>query len=343
MIKLTQMTVLGFVCLMVFSSPTFAQSAEEYLSLSAGIEKDDMFDYSTDTPILLADASSLARQTPYFHASMWQAMDGSQPNNPSGAPGGGGTQQAAGDNASDLAKQTQNPVADLISLPLQFNTYFETGPKAKTQNVLLVQPVIPLSLNSDWNFIARPIIPLLEQPPFMDGQNRNHGMGNIQFQGFFSPKEEVADWILGFGPYLEFPTNSGPDNRFGSDNCSAGPAFIALQMKGPWVYGGLVTQLWSYAGNDAEVNATAMQPFLNYNLPDGWYLSSAPTLTANWSAPDSDDQWTIPIGGGIGKVLKIGKQPVNISVRAYYNAVKPDGGADWQMQCQLQFLFPKKK
>jgi hypothetical protein len=252
-----------------------------------------------------------------------------------------GEEQVAGDSESNLAKQTQNPVADLISLPLQFNTYFETGPKAKTQNVLLVQPVIPLSLNTDWNFIARPIIPLLEQPPFMDDQNRNHGIGNIQFQGFFSPKEEVNDWILGVGPYLEFPTNSGPDNRFGSDNCSAGPAFIALQMKGPWVYGGLVTHLWSYAGNDAEVNATAVQPFINYNLPKGWYLSSAPTLTANWSAPDSDDQWTIPIGGGIGKVLKIGKQPVNISVRAYYNAVSPEGGADWQLQCQLQFLFPK--
>ena len=144
------------------------------------------------------------------------------------------------DSASDLAKKTQNPVADLISLPLQWNSYFETGPKGKTQNVLLIQPVIPVSLNDDWNFIARPIIPLLEQPPLIDTQNRNHGLGNIQFQGFFSPKEKVGDWIIGFGPYLEFPTNSGPDGRFGSDNWSAGPAFVALKMEGPWVYGGLV-------------------------------------------------------------------------------------------------------
>ena len=96
----------------------------------------------------------------------------------------------AQDNASDLAKQTQNPIADLVSLPLQFNTYFETGPKAKTQNVLLVQPVIPFSMNEDWNFIARPIIPLMEQPPLTNTQNRNHGLGNVQFQGFFSPKEK---------------------------------------------------------------------------------------------------------------------------------------------------------
>jgi hypothetical protein len=246
----------------------------------------------------------------------------------------------AQDNASDLAKQTQNPIADLVSLPLQFNTYFETGPKAKTQNVLLVQPVIPFSMNEDWNFIARPIIPLMEQPPLTNTQNRNHGLGNVQFQGFFSPKEKVGDWILGFGPYLEFPTNSGPDNRFGSDNFSAGPALVALQMEGPWVYGGLITQLWSYAGNDAEVNTTAIQPFVNYNLDDGWYLSTAPTITSNWSAVSSQ-QWTIPIGGGIGKVFHIGKQPVNASLRAYHNTQAPRSGADWQLQFQIQFLFPK--
>ncbi len=249
-------------------------------------------------------------------------------------------QEKAEQSATDLAKKTQNPVADLISLPFQYNTFFETGPKGKTQNTLLIQPVIPLSLNDNWNFIARPIIPLLNQPPLADAQNRNHGFGNIQFQGFFSPKDKVGDWILGFGPYLEFPTNSGPDNRFGSDNWSAGPAFVALQMKGPWVYGGLLTHLWSYHGNDPEVNITSFQPFINYNMKDGWYLSAAPVITANWSA-DSSQQWTIPIGGGIGRVFKIGKQPVNASLRAYHNLQSPRNGSDWQLQFQIQFLFPK--
>ena len=99
----------------------------------------------------------------------------------------GYAQEETQQSATDLAKQTQNPVADLISLPFQYNTFFETGPKAKTQNTLLIQPVIPLSVTEDLNFIARPIIPLLEQPPLLDGQNRNHGLGNVQFQGFFSP------------------------------------------------------------------------------------------------------------------------------------------------------------
>jgi hypothetical protein len=249
-------------------------------------------------------------------------------------------QPAADSSVTDLAKKTQNPVSDLISLTFQNNTYFETGPKGKTQNILLFQPVIPISLNDCWNFIARPIIPLINQPPFMDGQNRNHGLGNIQFQGFFSPKKPVNGWILGFGPYLEFPTNSGPDGRFGSDNWSAGPAVVALQMKGPWVYGGLLTQLWSYTGNDPEVNLTSFQPFLNYNMEDGWYLSAAPIITANWSA-ESSETWTVPIGGGIGKVFNIGKQPVNASLRAYHNIESPKAGSDWQLQFQISFLFPK--
>lgn len=247
---------------------------------------------------------------------------------------------AAKDNASDLAKQTQNPVANLISLPLQNNTFFDVGPNGKTQNVLLVQPVIPMSMNKDWNFIARPIIPIINQPAMTVDQNRNGGFGNIQFQGFFSPKEPVGGWILGFGPYLEFPTNSNPDGQFGSDNWSAGPAFVALQMKGRWVYGGLFTHLSSYHGNDPEVNLTGFQPILNYNLDDGWYLKYSPVINYDWTA-DSSDAWTIPIGGGIGKVFHIGKQAINASVASYHMVERPTNGPEWQLQCQIQFLFPK--
>ena len=244
----------------------------------------------------------------------------------------------AEESAADLAKKSQNPVADMISLPIQYNINFETGPKAKTQNIVLVQPVVPIGLNDDWNFIARPIIPLLNQPPLTNLQDRECGIGNVQFQGFFSPKENVGDWIMGFGPYFEFPTNS--NDQLGTDMWSAGPAFVALQIKGPWVFGGLVTQLWSYSGPDPEVNITAIQPFLNYNMKDGWYLSASPTLTANWSA-DSDNQWTVPIGGGVGKIHKIGKQPVNISAKAYYNVEAPETGSDWTLSLQMQLLFPK--
>jgi hypothetical protein len=246
----------------------------------------------------------------------------------------------AEESATELAKETQNPVADLISVPFEHNMYFETGPEGRTKEALVIKPTIPFALNEDWKFIARPIVPLLNQPPLAAGQNRNYGLGNVQFQGFFSPNDEVDGWIIGFGPYVELPTNSGPDGRLGSDNWSGGPAFVALKMKGPWVYGGLLTHLWSYQGNDAEVNQTSFQPFVNYNMKDGWYLIGAPVITANWSA-DSRQQWTIPIGGGIGKVSKIGKQNINTGIRAYHNLEAPKNGADWQLQLRIQFLFPK--
>jgi hypothetical protein len=250
-------------------------------------------------------------------------------------------EEAPTDNATDLAKAAQNPVADMISLPFQWNSYFETGPEGHTENVLLIQPVVPFRLNTDWNFIARPLIPLIDMPPLTETQDRDGGLGNIQFQGFFSPKEKVGDWIIGFGPYLEFPTNSGPDNRFGSDNWSAGPAVVALQIKGRWLYGGLLSQLWSYYGNDPEVNLTSFQPFVNYNLDDGWYLSAAPIITANWNTDSDRQMWTVPVGGGIGKVFKIDKQPLNTSLRVYHNVESPRSGSETQVQFQLQFLFPK--
>ncbi len=245
---------------------------------------------------------------------------------------------AAKSNATDLAKQTQNPVADLISLPFQNNTYFGTGPDGKTKNVLLIQPLIPVSLNEDWNLINRPIFPLINQPAFTPDQDREFGLGNIQYQGFFSPKDPVGGWILGFGPYFEFPTNT--DDQLGSDNWSAGPAIVALQMKGHWVYGGLFTHLWSYAGPDPQVNLSGFQPIVNYNLEDGWYLNYSPVISYNWAA-DSGNAWTVPVGGGIGKVFHLGKQPINAKVAAYYMVESPDNGPDWQLQLQLQFLFPK--
>ena len=249
--------------------------------------------------------------------------------------------EPAAANATELAKKAQNPVADMISLPFQFNSYLETGPKGGTQSTLVIQPVIPFNLNKEWNLIARPIIPLIEMPPLTDIQNRNDGLGNIQLQTFLSPKNTVGGWIVGFGPSFEFPTNSGPDNRFGSDNWSAGPAFVALRMQGPWVYGALVSHLWSYSGSDPEVNLTTIQPILNYNMKGGWYLSASPIITANWSADDSDQRWTIPVGGGIGRVFRVGKQPMNATLKVYHNIESPTTGSDTQIQFQLQFLFPK--
>jgi hypothetical protein len=250
---------------------------------------------------------------------------------------GDGILEPGEDETAELQRATQNPVADLISVPFQNNTTFETGPLGRTQNVLNIQPVIPFNLNDDWNLITRTIVPIINQPPLFDGMGRTCGLGNVNLTTFLSPREPV-EWIWGVGPVVEFPTHA--DNRLGSDNWSAGPSFVALKMDGPWVYGGLVNQIWSFAGDDPEVNKLLFQPFINYNMADGWALSASPIITADWSA-DSDNQWTIPIGGGISKLTFFGKLPVNMGVQAFYNIESPRGGGDWSLRFQMTFLLPK--
>ncbi|MEN8127002.1 MAG: neuromedin U [Planctomycetota bacterium] len=245
--------------------------------------------------------------------------------------------ESADDEKAALAKAVQNPVADLISVPFQWNIGFDTGPEGATGSVLNIQPVIPFNLNEDWNLITRTIVPIINQPPMGALGREEWGLGNIQFSSFFSPKDS-GEWIWGVGPIFEFPTKT--NDILASDNYSAGPTFVALKMDGPWVYGGLINQLWSFCGDDPEVNKMLIQPFVNYNMDDGWYLVSAPIMIADWTR-DSNNQWTIPVGGGIGKIVKIGKLPLNLSTNIYYNVESPDTGSNWSVRFQVQFLFPK--
>ena len=166
-------------------------------------------------------------------------------------------------------------------------------------------------------------------------------LGDINFTAFFSPAKP-GKWIWGVGPVFLLPTAT--DDVLGTEKWGTGPSAVVLTVQGPWVYGALINQIWSFAGDDdrADVDQMLIQPFVNYNLPDGWYLSSGPMITANWEA-DSDNTLTIPLGGGGGKIFRIGKQPVNASVQAFYNVEKPDNGPDWTLRLQLQFLFPKSK
>ncbi|NQT82616.1 neuromedin U [bacterium] len=237
----------------------------------------------------------------------------------------------------DLAKASQNPVSDLISLPFQNNTNFDVGPFDRTQNILNIQPVYPFNVGK-WNLINRTIAPLIYQPI---GENDDEfGLGDINHTTFLSPAAP-GKVIWGAGPVLSFPTAT--DDVLGTEKWSAGPSVVALTMPGRWVLGGLVSNLWSFAGDSdrAHVNQMLLQHFVNYNFDKGWYLTSAPILTANWKV-DSDNRWTVPFGIGVGKIFRIGKQPINRSLQFYYNVEKPDTtGADWAFRFQVQFLFPK--
>ena len=277
----------------------------------------------------------------------------------------GETSTAAGEaSAGELAKKTQNPVSDLISVPFENNFGFGAGADGELRYDLIIKPVIPMSLGEDWNWIHRVILPVSSQPN-LRSTDRNRrllgfrrpglslaagqvfgnefgeacGIGDLQYQGYLSPAKP-GKVIWGVGPVLEFPTAS--DDVLGSEKWSAGAGFVALRMDGPWVYGGLINNIWSYAGDSdrKHVNRMTLQPFVNYNLPEGWYLTSSPVITANWAA-DSDDAWTIPIGGGLGRIVRIGKLPVNVSLQGYYNIEKPDPAPDWAIRFQFAFLFPR--
>ena len=243
------------------------------------------------------------------------------------------------EDAEALAKQAQNPVANLISLPFQNNINLGIGPDDETQNVLNIQPVWPVSIADDWNLITRTIVPVASQPGYYTGgEGRVAGLGDTTFAAYLSPRAPSA-FTWGVGPILLLPTAT--DDVLGADKWGAGISAIGLVMPGQWVIGSVISELVSFAGSgEQDVNLLTWQYFINYNLPKAWYLTSAPIITANWEA-DSGDVWTIPFGGGFGRVFNIGSQPVNCQVQAFDNVEGPENGPDWQVRLQVQLLFPK--
>ncbi len=239
-----------------------------------------------------------------------------------------------------LAKAAQNPIANLISVPFQNNTGFNFGPRERTQNTLNIQPVVPFKLSDDWNLITRTIVPIVHQPSLVKGDSSDNGVGDINPTLFFATSL-AKDLLVGFGPTFTLPTAAS--NELGSGKWSAGPAAVVVWTPGHWVAGVLANNQWSFAGDNdrADVNQMLIQPFVNYNIGEGWYLTSAPIVTANWEADRSKDTWTVPIGGGFGRLVRIGKLPVNMSVQAFDNVEKPEYGANWQLRLQVQFLFPE--
>ena len=254
---------------------------------------------------------------------------------------------AASDSTLELAKKTQNPIADLISLPLQNNLNFGYGAKdapesSSTQYVLNIQPVVPVKVTDELNLITRPIIPVIRQPDLIDGGD-TWGLADIQLQTYLSPSKWDKP-IFGIGPVFQFPSATN-GRKLGTEKWSAGPGAVALVMPGKWVIGALANNLWSFAGDSdrKNVNFMTVQPFVNYNFEKGWYVHTSPIITANWEAHGSDNTWTVPVGGGFGRIIRIGKLPVNLSAQAFDNVVKPDDDptADWTLRLQVQFLFPK--
>jgi hypothetical protein len=243
------------------------------------------------------------------------------------------------DHGEDLVEQAENPISRLFSVPFQSNLNFGVGPGRDLQYVLNVQPVLPMSLAEDWNLIHRPIIPIIAQPELTVGQGGAFGLGDVQYQLYLSPAG-TPHFVWGIGPVFSFATAT--DTLLGSGRSSVGPGVVVLGEPRPWLLGVLMNQIWSYSANPQSESVTRMsiQPFIDFNFADEWYLAASPVMTANWKAV-SGQKWTIPLGGGIGKIVHLGGLPVNLQVQAFWTAGHPDSGPRWSLRPQFQFLFPR--
>lgn len=237
---------------------------------------------------------------------------------------------------AELAIKLQNPVADLISVPIQNNWDFGIGSTHVMSYTANVQPVIPISLSDDLNLITRTILPVTYAEPVVDGADSHAGLGDTVQSFFLSPKRRIGGWILGAGPVLLYPTAT--DGNLGSGKWGAGPTAVVLQQYSGWTYGLLANQIWSFAGWGSErVSATFLQPFLSYTFTSHTTLALNTESTYDWQLT----QWTVPINVMLAQLVKIGQQAMQFQVGGRYYAEQPDGGPNWGLRFTVTFLFPK--
>lgn len=253
------------------------------------------------------------------------------------------SQQAPAETSSEeLAKKLQNPVADLISVPFQSNWDFGIGPADAYKYTLNIQPVIPVSVNDDWNVIIRTILPVIyAQAPVdsslaPDSVGEDHGgLGDTTQSFFLSPKDPIGGWILGAGPVMYYPTAT--DSVLGAGKWGAGPTAVALRQEYGFTYGALVNHIWSYAGwGDQSINSTFLQPFLSYTTKTYTTFGVNTESTYNWD----NSEWTVPLNFTVQQLVKIDKYPVAFQVGYRYYADTPPGGPSWGLRFTVTFLFP---
>ena len=262
-----------------------------------------------------------------------------------------------------LADESMNPLSTLITLPFENNTYFNNGPSKTTANVLNIKPIYPIDLIdlniklAGWNLINRFTIPIvytegqeqevLEQinlggsVPGSFGVGSAFGLADITYQGFLTRSQARGTFNWGVGAALVFPT--GTEDRFTSEKWSGGPAIVGVNNTRKWFLGLIMQNVWDFAGDEeaADVNSFQLQYTINYKMGNGYYITSAPIITANWEA-ESGNQWAVPFGAGLGRVFKLGDQAIAVDVGGYYYVERPQYHPNWYAQILVNFLFPKR-
>jgi hypothetical protein len=245
-------------------------------------------------------------------------------------------QQRTSTSDAEIAKQLQNPLANLISVPFQSNFDFGGGPNDDGFRYLLnLQPVVPFELNEDWNLITRTIIPIASQQDLVTDGSQS-GLGDIAQTFYFSPTKP-GSLIWGVGPVLLYPTAT--DNLLGSEKWGAGPSAVLLKQENGWTKWILANHIWSFAGdgNRDDVNLTYANPGIAYQTKSltTYVLQAEPVY--DWK----HEQWTVPVMAGVTQLIKFGGLPVQIGLQLRYYAEKPDGGPDWGLRIPITFVFPK--
>jgi hypothetical protein len=247
-------------------------------------------------------------------------------------------EEGANSDATELAKKLSNPISCLISVPLQFNYDEGFGPADAGRYTLNIQPVVPVTLNDDWNVIVRTILPVIYADSVADGVDSKFGLGDTVLSLFLSPQDPTANgWIWGAGPVFLLPTAT--DDQLGGEQWGAGPTAVLLRQENGWTYGLLANHVWSFAGDDdrADVNATFLQPFLSYTFPTATTVTLNTESTYDWN----ESEWTIPINLQASQLVRMGGQPVQLSLAGRYYADSPEGGPEWGVRFTFTLLFPK--
>lgn len=240
--------------------------------------------------------------------------------------------KTSGGSDEDILKKSQNPVSNLINLPIEYDY---GGGNGTTNKVLWAKPVIPMPISKKWNLITRALVNYQSLSIDNVGAAKSFGNGNITF--FFSPKKP-AKFMWGAGPIFQVPMANSA--IFGSNKLGIGPSAVGVITEGPWVVGMLVNNVWGTGNGTGDLNQALFQPFVNYNMPKKWFVFSAPQITANWLAA-TGSKWMVPLGGGIGKMITVGHQPIVLSAAYYTNIRRPQQAYDWQWEFVMKFLFPE--